>query len=204
MTLRTGNDMAAYDFVLASASERRRGLLLAAGYKFMVEVSDFDEGTAARDPDAGVYAETLALGKAMSVARKRPGDIVLGADTICQCDGEIIGKPRDKQDAERIARKLFSRPHKTITGIAIVRLHDNLKIVAHDVTVVYPKKMSDEQIAAHLTGGTWQGKAGAYAIQETGDEFVERLEGSLSNVVGLPMELLEKVLRLLLPSNKPT
>lgn len=184
--------------VLASASERRKRLLEEAGYRFIVDISDFDETSVAAGPDAGEYAAALALGKAMSVAARRPTDIVLGADTICECQGEIIGKPRDKRDAERITRKLFSQPHRTITGIAIVRLRDNLKVVTHDITTIYPKKMTESQIAAHLAGGTWEGKAGAYAIQETGDEFVERLEGSLSNVVGLPMELLEKVLRPLL------
>jgi septum formation protein len=187
-----------YDFVLASASQRRRGLLRAAGYRFIVETPEFDEASVPKDTGAGRYAEQLAIGKAMSVARKLLGDIVLGADTICQCNGEIIGKPLDLRDAERITRMLFSKPHKTITGIAILRLSDNTKIVTHDVTTVYPKKMTEEQIAAHLAGGTWEGKAGAYAIQETGDEFVERLDGSMSNVVGLPMELLEKVLRPLL------
>jgi septum formation protein len=184
--------------VLASASERRRQLLQAAGYSFVVEVSDFDESAVSPDSDAGRYAQSLALGKAMSVARRRPDDTVLGADTICECEGEIIGKPRNRADAERITRKLFSKPHRTITGIAVIRLSNGLRIVMHDVTTIYPKKMSESQIAAHLAGGTWQGKAGAYAIQETGDEFVERLDGSLTNVVGLPMELLETVLRPLL------
>jgi septum formation protein len=187
-----------YDLVLASASQRRRDLLRDAGYRFVVDVSDFDENAVAKDADAGEYAERLALGKALAIAKRRPRDIVLGADTICECDGEIIGKPADRADAERITRKLFSRPHRTITGIAILRMCDNLRVVDHDDTTIYPKKMSQEQIAAHLAGGTWEGKAGAYAIQETGDEFVERLEGSLTNVVGLPMELLEKTLRPLL------
>ena len=191
-----------YDFVLASVSERRRKLLEDAGYRFTVETPDFDESGVAVDADAGRYAARLALGKALSVARKRRGDIVLGADTICQCGGEIIGKPKDASDAERITRKLFSQPHKTITGIAIVRLKDKREIVTYDVTVVYPRKMSEEQIAAHLAGGSWEGKAGAYAIQETGDDFVERLDGSLTNVVGLPMELLEKLLRPLLGRKK--
>jgi len=187
-----------YQFVLASASERRKKLLEDAGYRFAVEVSDFDEASVPMDSDAGRYTEKLALGKALNVARKRPDDIVLGADTLCECGGEIIGKPRDRHDAERIIRKLFWQPHRTITGIAIVRQGDGLEIVTHDVTTVYPKLMTEKQIAAHLAGGTWEGKAGAYAIQETGDDFVERLDGSLSNVVGLPMELLERIFRLLL------
>jgi septum formation protein len=187
-----------YDFILASASERRRRLLREAGYHFIVEVSDFDESSVSPEPPAGAYAERLALGKAISVAARHPSQIVLGADTVCECAGEVIGKPRDRSDAERITRKLFARQHKTITGIAIVRLKDGLEIVTHDTTVVHPRPMTEKQMAAHIAGRTWEGKAGAYAIQETGDQFVERLEGSLTNVVGLPMELLEKILRPLL------
>jgi septum formation protein len=76
----------------------------------------------------------------------------------------------------------------------MVRKSDNLEIVESDTTIVYPRKMSDKQIAAHIEEGSWKGKAGAYAIQETGDEFVERINGSLTNVMGLPMELLDRLL----------
>jgi septum formation protein len=108
--------------------------------------------------------------------------------------GEIIGKPADAAEAERITRRLFAEPHRVITGLALVRLCDRTEIVRSEVTIVYPRRLTEEQIAAHLAGGTWQGKAGAYAIQETGDEFVDHLEGSLTNVVGLPMELLQRLL----------
>lgn len=181
--------------VLASASPRRRRLLSEAGYQFMVVEPDVDESAFPTKGIAGrEYAETLALAKAKSVAPAYPDCLVVGADTIADCAGEIIGKPGDAEDAERITKKLFSAPHKVITGVAIVRLSDKTEIVKSDSTNVYPKPMTAGQIAEHIKSGTWRDKAGAYAIQETGDSFVERIEGSLTNVMGLPMELLKSLL----------
>ena len=190
-----GMDDPARRMILASASPRRKDLLAQAGYAFDVVLSNVDEEAFSADGHSPAqYAEVLALAKARRVAPRYPDRIVLGADTIVHCAGEIIGKPADERDAERITRKLFSRPHEVITGLALLRLADGVEIVRSDVTTVYPRPLSDEQIARHLAGRTWEGKAGAYAIQETGDEFVERIEGSLTNVVGLPMELLEQAL----------
>jgi septum formation protein len=171
-------------------------LLDEAGYEFEVcspevDESAFDaEGVGPRE-----YAEQLALAKAKNVAGKFPERFVIGADTVVDFDGEIIGKPSDAKEAERITRKLFSRPHKVITAVAVVRVSDGTELVESDSTTVYPKRMSDEQIAEHIQGGSWQDKAGAYAIRENGDRFVEGIEGSLTNVMGLPMELLERLLR---------
>jgi len=138
--------------------------------------------------------ERLALAKAKNVAARFPECLVIGADTVVDFDGEIIGKPSDAKEAEQITRKLFSKPHKVITAVAVVRESDGTELVESDSTTVYPKKMSDEQIAEHIKSKSWQDKAGAYAIQEDGDEFVERIEGSLTNVMGLPMELLGRML----------
>jgi septum formation protein len=166
-----------------------------AGYEFVVVEPDVDESAFATDGiTACEYAETLALAKAKSVAPGYPDALVIGADTVADFAGEIIGKPNDAEDAERITSKLFSAPHKVITGLAMVRLRDQTEIVRSDSTTVYPKPMTAGQIAEHIQSGTWRDKAGAYAIQETGDEFVERIEGSLTNVMGLPMELLESLL----------
>ncbi len=166
-----------------------------AGYRFEVVPSDVDEsafeGSTASPRE---HAEALALAKAQSVARRYPDALVIGADTIVDCNGQIIGKPAGAEDAEQITRKLFRAPHKVITGLALVRLCDNTQVVRSDVTIVYPRKMTEAQIAKHIAGGSWQGKAGAYAIQETGDEFVDHIEGSLTNVMGLPMELLQRLL----------
>ena len=166
-----------------------------ADYEFIVVLPEVDESAfTTNEVDPVEYAKLLALAKAKSVAQKHPDSFVIGADTIVDFQGRIIGKAADAEEAEEITKKLFSSPHKVITGIAIVRLSDGTELVKSDSTTVYPRKMTPEQIADHIRGGSWQDKAGAYAIQETGDEFVEKIEGSLTNVMGLPMELLESLL----------
>ena len=182
--------------VLASASPRRKQLLAEAGYEFTVVVPDIDESTFfTENISACDYAERLALEKAKSVAAKFPKKLVVGADTIVDFDGQIIGKPADATHAEQITRKLFGSPHKVITAVAIVRLSDGIEMVESDTTDIYPKKLSDEQITNHIESGLWRDKSGAYAIKQCGDEFVERIEGSLTNVMGLPMELLQHMLK---------
>lgn len=182
-------------FILASSSPRRRELLGKAGYEFRIvspEVDEREVGLSVTDPVE--HAKVLAVAKARDVAERYPDELVMGADTVVDFEGHIIGKPADAADAERITRMLFSRPHKVITGLALVKAAEGLEIVRADVTVVYPHKLSDEQVRGHIEGNGWEGKAGAYGIQETGDEFVERIEGSFTNVMGLPMELVEEVL----------
>ena len=181
--------------VLASGSPRRRQLLAEAGYEFTVSVPEIDESVfLAEGVNPCEYAARLALAKAKNVAAKFPDCLVIGADTVVDFDGEIIGKPSDAKEAEQITKKLFSKPHRVITAVAIVRESDGTELVESDSTTVYPKKMSEEQIAKHIKSKSWHDKAGAYAIQEDGDEFVERIEGSLTNVMGLPMELLGRLL----------
>ena len=166
-----------------------------AGYEFTVVPPEVDESAfTAENANPVEYAKRLALAKAKSVAGRYPDSFVIGADTIVDFRGYIIGKAADAEEAVRITRKLFSEPHRVITGLAIVRLSDGTELVRSDSTTVYPRKMTAEQIADHIKGGSWRDKAGAYAIQETGDEFVEKIEGSLTNVMGLPMELLESLL----------
>jgi septum formation protein len=181
--------------VLASASPRRKQLLAEAGYKFTVCPAHIDESAILTEGlKPCEYAKRLALAKAKNVAAEFPNHIVIGADTVIDFEGRIIGKPHSAKEAEEITRKLFSKAHKVITAVAIVRLDSGIEMVSSDTTTIYPKKMTDEQIAKHIMGGSWRGKAGAYGIQEGGDEFIERIAGSLTNVMGLPMELLQKML----------
>jgi septum formation protein len=180
--------------ILASASPRRKQLLAEAGYEFRVVPPEIDE-SAFEGTEACKYAEQLALAKARDVAGEFPDCLVIGADTVVDFQGEIIGKAADAKEAEVITRKLFSAPHKVITGVAIVRMADGVEIVESETTTVYPNVLTDKQIAEHIKGGTWRGKAGAYAIQEGGDAFIERIEGSLTNVMGLPMELLGRMMK---------
>ena len=184
----------AKSFILASASPRRKKLLAEAGYDFEVVVSDVDESAFESEGVSSVeHTKQLAFAKAMEVAKRNPSRLVLGADTVVDFDGEIIGKPDDAEHAEEITRMLFSGVHKVITGVAIVGIAEAVEIVRAEITTVYPRKLNSEQIAEHIAGGDWQGKAGAYGIQESGDEFVERIEGSFTNVIGLPMKLVEKL-----------
>jgi len=182
-------------FILASASPRRKELLHEAGLDFKTIVSDIDESQFSTKGVTSVrHTMILSLEKAKNVAKKHPDQLVMGADTVVDHDGMIIGKPEDAEHAEQITRMLFSQPHKVITGVALVRITDNTEIVESATTVVYPKKLTEEQILDHIKNGNWKGKAGAYGIQDTGDEFVERIEGSFTNVIGLPMELVKQML----------
>jgi septum formation protein len=185
-----------FPIILASSSPRRKQLLTEAGYNFTIIRPDIDESAFVDEANNPCEcAERLALAKAKAVAEKHPQCLVLGADTVADFGGEIIGKAADAKEAEEITRRLFSRPHKVITAVAIVRISDRTEIVESDSTTVYPKKLAESQIAEHIKGGSWRGKAGAYAIQEGGDEFIERIEGSLTNVMGLPMELVQRLLK---------
>ena len=182
-------------FILASASPRRKILLEKAGCRFTVIVSSVDEYVFPTESISPLdHTKLLALAKAKDVAKRYPSQLVMGADTVVDLNGRIIGKPRDAAHAEQITRALFSKPHDVITAVALVRIEDGTEIVEAETTTVFPKRLTEEQIADHINNGNWQGKAGAYGIQETGDEFVERIEGSFTNVIGLPMELVAKML----------
>jgi septum formation protein len=182
--------------ILASASPRRRELLARAGYTFDVVPSGIDESAiSSTSASPRRHAETLALAKARHVAMRYPDRVVIGADTLVDCDGQIIGKASTAAEAEAITRRLFSAPHKVVTGLAVIRQGDGSEIVRSEVTVVLPRRLTERQIAEHTAGGSWRGKSGAYAIRERDDPFVERIEGSLSNVMGLPLELLKQLFR---------
>ena len=187
--------MQSVQFILASASPRRRLLLEKAGYRFLVEPSEVDETAFETNGiDSATLCRQLALAKAKQVAIRFPDAVVMGSDTVVDLDGEIIGKPDDAAHAEQITRKLFSRPHKVLTGLALVCMTKGIEIVEVDTTTVYPRRLTEAQIAEHIRKGDWQGKAGAYGIQETGDEFIERIEGSFTNAMGLPMERTRRLL----------
>ena len=121
--------------------------------------------------------------------------LVLGADTIVVLGDEIIGKPADEADARRILSQLSGAEQRVMTGVALVDAATGRRWLAHDVTRLRMRRMTPQEIDAYVAGGEAMGKAGAYAIQETGDRYVEQMDGSMTNVVGLPMELLERMLK---------
>lgn len=175
-------------FILASASPQRRKLLTDAGMRFEVQPSRFVEPPWPGDVAAGEWATALATGKAREVAGRNHERWVLGADTVVWCEGELLGKPIDRKDAERMLRLQAGRCCEVITGLCLVRMgRDAREIVERETTRVWMRE-DEAEMQAYLASGDWAEKAGAYGIQSLGDRLVERVEGSFSNVVGLPLE----------------
>ena len=178
--------------VLASASPRRQELLRNAGIPFVVQPADVDEaplsGESARD-----CAERLARDKALKVWRGRPQDVVLGADTVVVVDGEILGKPVDVEDAARMLRMLSGRVHDVITGVCVAGSGD--PISDSETTLVTMRPISEPEIREYVATGEPMDKAGAYAIQGIASRWIPRIEGDYSNVVGLPVALVYRMLK---------
>lgn len=184
------------ELILASASPRRHELLERLPITFRVIPCERDEPGLdthdATEPEATAIA--IAAFKAHCVAEQYPDHWVLGADTLVACGGELLGKPRDIQDAERMLILQAQQPSLVITGLALVRQSPhNQRIVAAERTTVW---MHDDAVArdAYLQSEDWRDKAGAYGIQSSGDALVERIAGSFSNVVGLPLERTARLL----------
>jgi len=177
--------------VLASASPRRQELLRAAGIQFAVQPADVPEVPhAGEEPRA--YAERLASEKAQAVSRQRPGDVVLGADTVVIVDGHILEKPRDPADATRMLRMLSGRQHVVTTGVALVG--GGFEDVRSETTRVVMTEIAEEEIRSYVATGEPMDKAGAYAIQGMASRWISRIEGDYCNVVGLPVALVYRML----------
>lgn len=177
--------------ILASASPRRKKLLKILGLKFKVIPSNVSEVAKLRK--AHSVAMELALRKAISVAEKLKSGIVIGADTIVVIKGEIVGKPRDKKHARQIIKDLNGSLHRVYTGVALVDAATKRRIVDYEMTKVKMRKL-DAASLKKITGKHMD-KAGAYAIQEKDDAFVEKIYGDYNNVVGLPVAKLKKMIK---------
>lgn len=180
--------------ILASSSPRRRELLTQAGVPFIVVPGDVDEEKAEIAGTPSRKAVHLAYLKAMGVARRKAG-LVLGADTIVVCDGEIFGKPTDVDNAWLMLKKLSGREHFVITGLALIDTLHNREITGYETTKVRFSVLSDKEIEAYIESGEPFDKAGAYGIQGRAAMFVEGLDGCYSNVVGLPLRRLYRLLQ---------
>jgi len=179
--------------ILASASPRRRQLLAEAGYEFEVDPSDVDEPGPEPGADPGAYAAGLAWRKAAAVASRRGAGLILAADTVCSVGGEILNKPADRADAERMIRLQEGGDAEVITGLCLHRGDRPEWLGAVEVSVVRFRTLADDERRAYLDSGRWDGKSGAYGVQD-GDPFVAVARGSFSNVVGLPLERLAALL----------
>ena len=184
-----------FRLILASGSPARRDLLARAGLPFEVRPANIDEPTGAGVNDIRGYVQEVAWLKARAIAGGVPAGVVLAADTVGWLDGQVIGKPADAADARRILRSLGGREHELWTGVCLWRRPDDLQVAWQEMTVVAFKALSDEERDRYLATRQWEGCSGAYAIQGEDDPFVRLLEGSRSNVVGLPMESLGRALR---------
>ena len=180
------------DVVLASASPRRRELLLALGLDFESASSSADEVIESSDQPATV-AERLALAKARAVAASHSDKAVIGADTIVVLDGVVLGKPRDEAEAADMLRRLRGRQHDVITAVAVVR--NGRAIVDHVSTKVTMRPYADGEIAAYVASGDPMDKAGAYAVQDAVFAPVAGYDGCYLNIVGLPLCLLARLMR---------
>jgi septum formation protein len=180
--------------ILASASPHRRQLLAAAGYEFdVIAPADSAEGGARSGEGPAETAARLAEQKAADVAQRVQSGVIVGCDTLVECDGHVLGKPADAADARWMLRVLRGREHRVYSGLCVWRKPGRGPAVRVAVTVLSMDPLNDVQIARYLRGGDWEGKAGAFGYQD-GLDWVHVVQGSESNVVGLPMELLAEML----------
>ena len=199
--------------VLASGSPRRAELLRAAGYDFDVVVTDVDESIRTGEPPE-IYVRRLAAEKSAAAVRAGRGGregppyegrppapeqpIILGADTVVVVDGEILGKPRDDAHGEAMLRLLSGKRHMVVTGVSLRQGAYELGRV--EQTSVFFRALSADEVAWYIASGEGRDKAGAYAIQGLASRFIPRIEGSYSNVVGLPVAAVAELLTSLLAS----
>jgi len=181
--------------VLASASPRRADLLRDHGFKTRIvkpprEEPDLAEGNLS-PPE---MAKALSYFKARAVAELVDTGLIVAGDTIVALGGKCFGKPTDRRHAREILLALSGTTQQVITGVTLLDAASRRRLIRHDVTDVTMRKMLGDEMEAYLDSGDWAGKAGAYGIQDSGDAFVTRVRGSFTNVVGMPMELLERML----------
>lgn len=194
--------MTSFRLILASGSTGRRRLLSRAGYSFSVLPAHIDEPTDAGYADARALVEHIAWLKAAAVARKvaidpareGPLTVVLAADTVGWAQGRPIGKPADADDARRILRLLAGTEHELWTGVCLWLRPMDFQIAWQEMSRVAMAPLAGADLDAYLASAAWRGNSGAYAICEEGDDpLVRVVQGSRSNVIGLPMESLERV-----------
>lgn len=178
--------------ILASGSPRRKELLERLNIDFDIIVSDLDEDSIEQSkPDD--FVEKLAYEKAKSVSMLINKDsLVIGCDTVVVYNNEILGKPKNNEQAISFLKKLSGSNHQVYSGIAIIDTKSNNKYLSHEITDVYMKELSNDEIAYYIQTGEPFDKAGAYGIQGIGSLFIEKISGDYYNVMGLPLNKLYK------------
>jgi len=178
--------------ILASGSPRRRELLQKMGVPFVVEVSEADENVSGKPSEV---VGILAARKARAVAKNHISGLILAADTLVSLDDAALGKPCDEQEAVRMLKSLSGRAHSVYTGICLLDAATGEEKICVEESRVFFRELSDQEIADYVATKEPMDKAGAYAIQGGAARFVSRFEGSYHNIVGLPTERLEQLLK---------
>ena len=180
--------------ILASQSPRRRQLLQEAGYTFHVVVprASAECGVCSRESPPELVSR-LAYQKARDVATRVSQGLVVGCDTVAECRGQILGKPEHREHARLMLRLLRGSVHHVYSGLCLWRRPDDRRWIEVDATRLWMEPISDQDLEQYLNTDAWAGKAGAFGYQD-GLDWIKILEGSESNVVGLPMELLQRML----------
>ena len=182
--------------ILASASPRRTELLRRAGFRFRVLPAAVEEIEAGPGAAPGIALRN-AERKADFIASQEPGSTVIGADTVVELDGMILGKPADSDDALRTLMLLSGKRHNVLTGVCIRNAERNIRVVFTDCTGVWFRPFDVDTAKRYMSLVNVLDKAGSYGIQEQGDMLVERIEGLFSNIVGLPVERVAETLRMI-------
>lgn len=186
--------------VLASASPQRRRLLRELRVPFRIVPADVSEASREKDPRRLVLL--LALRKARAVARRHPDALVLGADTVVVSGGRILGKPADREEGREMLLGLNGRWHKVYTGVALV--HRGSRLAFSEAAVSRVKARRLEAAALERFVGRHLDKAGGYAVQDVRDPFIEAIEGARDNVVGLPLDVVRRLLKLACAGPRPS
>ncbi len=179
--------------ILASGSKRRQELLERLGIEFSVVESGFDEDKIKTD-DPVELAEELALQKALTIAKDYDDAIVIGGDTTVYVGGELVGKPKDKLDAERIIRLLSGTTHMVVSGVAVVNSLTGDQMVGHEEAWIRFKELSEDDVTKYVESEKWKGFAGGYAIQGAASPFVADQNGKISTIIGFPLTLVVDLL----------
>ncbi len=182
--------------ILASASERRKELLSKLVDNFSVIVSDFDEDSIEFQGDFGDYVIQLSRGKALAVAPRITEEaVIIACDTIVALDGVVLGKPKDREEAISMLKRLSGRSHEVFSGLTVIDNRNQNLISDYLKTEVTFSKLTQEEIESYVDTGEPMDKAGAYGVQGYGGVFVEKINGCYYNVVGLPINKLRNILK---------
>lgn len=182
------------DIILASGSPRRKEILSNTGLNFKVITSDIDEKILENEEPIQLVSR-LAFEKCMDVALSHKEDLVIGADTIVVLDNKILGKPKNEEEAFEMLSSLSNREHQVITGISVISIDSNKKIIDYVVSNVKFKDLTNQDIKDYISTNEYKDKAGAYGIQGYGALLVKEIRGDYFNIVGLPISKLGDILK---------